>query len=175
MFEDSKELAENKLIILYILDKIKFPIENKKLTQIILEENLISYFSLQGYITELIGADFISIIEEENKKRLTLSEKGKKVLSLFQNRINFRKKDSIDSYLQNQLENIRKDITISAEYTIEKGENFIVNLKAYEDKIVLIDIKLSVASNKQAREICNLWRENSSSTYSEIIKLLTNS
>ena len=94
MFEDSKELAENKLIILYILDKIKFPIENKKLTQIILEENLISYFSLQGYITELIGADFISIIEEENKKRLTLSEKGKKVLSLFQNRINFRKKDS---------------------------------------------------------------------------------
>lgn len=175
MFEDSKELAESKLIILYILDKIKFPIENKKITQIILEENLISYFSLQGYLSELINSDFISVIEEENKRRLTISENGKKVLVLFQNRINFRKKDYIDSYLQNQLDNIRKDITISAEYTIEEGENFIVNLKAYEGKLVLIDIKLSVATNKQAREICNLWKENSSTAYKDIIKLLTNS
>ena len=43
MFEDTLELAENKLLLLYIFDKIKIPITNNKITQIILENNFINY------------------------------------------------------------------------------------------------------------------------------------
>ena len=72
-----------------------------------------------------------------------------------------------------QIDNIKKEITITSDYTIEKENNFIVNLKAMENDLILIDIKLNVASNKQARDLCTKWKNNSSDLYIKIIQLLT--
>ena len=172
MFENSEELAENKLLILYILNKIKFPIANNQLTEIILEENFLNYFTLQNYIQDLLSSGFICNVEDDNKKRLIISSKGIKVLDLFKDRINFRRLDAVDKFLENKVENIRKEIAVSAEYTIEAENSFVVNLKIYEAKTVLMDIKLNVPSNKEAREICNRWKTNSSTLYKNIVQAL---
>ena len=58
MYENSAELAENKLLVLYVIDSLKYPITNTQLTEIILENNFINYFTLQQYISELIASDF---------------------------------------------------------------------------------------------------------------------
>ena len=47
MFENTSELAENKLLLLYILKTIDEPISNAQLTDIVLENSLINYFTLQ--------------------------------------------------------------------------------------------------------------------------------
>lgn len=59
MFEDSLELAENKLILIYIINKLKCPLTKNQLTQIILENNLMNYFILQQYICELVSSGII--------------------------------------------------------------------------------------------------------------------
>ena len=59
MFENSSELAESKLLLLYILKNLKTPISNTQLTEIVLENNLINYFTLQQYISELDSSEFI--------------------------------------------------------------------------------------------------------------------
>ena len=41
---DNKKLAENKLIILYILDKINKPIENEALLKLVLSITDMNYF-----------------------------------------------------------------------------------------------------------------------------------
>ncbi|WDU82172.1 DUF4364 family protein [Caloramator sp. Dgby_cultured_2] len=87
MYRDTTELAENKLLILYILNKIDTPITNSSLTQIVLENNLINYFSLQQYISELIESGFIEINKEINKQLLRISLKGKRTLEFFIDRI----------------------------------------------------------------------------------------
>lgn len=171
MFNNISDLAEDKLLLLYLLKKIKLPISNNQITKIILENNFINYFTLQQYITELENATFITIIEQEDKHRLVISRKGLKVLSLFKNRIPKDKIQAIDSYLSKQLENIKKEITILSDYTIE-GNNYIVNLKAVENNSILIDLKLNVASNEQAKAICSKWKENSSQIYHDLIKVL---
>ena len=47
MYENSAELAENKLLVLYVIKSLKQPISNTQLTEIILENNFINYFHLQ--------------------------------------------------------------------------------------------------------------------------------
>src|SRR3712207_9449644 len=47
---------------------------------------------------------------------------------------------------------IKKQITITADYTIEKSNNFIVTLGAHENESILIEINLMVPSNKQRSE-----------------------
>ena len=172
MFDDTLELAENKLLLLYIFNKIKSPISNIQITQIILENNFINYFTLQQHLTELISSDFLKYIDEEEGHRLIITSKGLKVLSLFENRISEGKIAAADDYLKKHIAAIKKKLNISSDYTIENGNNFIVNLKAYENDTILIDIKLNVASNKQARDLCTKWNNNSSELYSKMIDLL---
>ena len=67
MYENSAELAENKLLVLYVIKSLKQPISNTQLTEIILENNFINYFTLQQYISELEYSDFVKYIEKNEK------------------------------------------------------------------------------------------------------------
>lgn len=172
MYDNTLELAENKLLLLFILNKIKLPISKNQITQIVLENNFINYFTLQHYISELTASKFIDYTENEGKHRLIITEKGLKVLTLFENRIPEEKINKLNDYLKNKLPFIKKELTVTADYTIEKNNSYIVNLKAIENDSILIDLKLNVATNKQAMSLCRKWRENSSQVYSDIIQLL---
>ena len=76
MYENSAELAENKLLVLYVTDSLKHPITNTQLTEIILENNFINYFTLQQYISELIASDFLRYETVNEKKLIRITEKG---------------------------------------------------------------------------------------------------
>lgn len=171
MYGDTSELAENKLLLLYIANEIKLPISNLQLTEIVLENDLLNYFTLQQYLFELISSHFLKSIEKDGKHRLVLSNKGLKVLSMFINRISPSKIKLIDEYLEKHINDIKKEITVTADYTIENN-NFLVNLAATENGITLLDLKVNVGSNKQARDLCARWKENSSDIYTKIIEIL---
>ena len=76
MYENSLELAENKLLMLYILKSIKDPISNAQFTEIILENNFMNYFIFQQYLSELEESKFVEYHENNNKKLLVITEKG---------------------------------------------------------------------------------------------------
>ena len=79
MYENSLELAENKLLMLYILKSIKDPISNAQFTEIILENNFMNYFIFQQYLSELEESKFVEYHENNNKKLLVITEKGDSV------------------------------------------------------------------------------------------------
>lgn len=172
MYENSIELAENKLLVLYVIKSLKHPISNTQLTEIILENNFINYFTLQQYITELLSSDFLKYIEKNDKKLLILTVRGEKVLSFFTQRISPIKRDIIDNYISSIIENIKKELTISSDYTIDGTDSFIVNLKALEDEMLLIDLKVSVPTKKQAKSLCSKWKDNPSDIYNRIMQSL---
>ena len=172
MYETSAELAENKLLVLYVIKSLRQPISKTQLTEIILENNFINYFTLHQYISELEIAEFVEYIEKNNKKLITITTKGENVLSIFNDRISPIKRDIIDNYISKAIDNIKKELTIHSDYTIEKNNSFIVNLKALEDETLLIDLKISVPTKKQATSLCNRWKENPSDIYTKIVQVL---
>ena len=175
MYESSSELAENKLLMLYVLKSIKEPISNTQLTEIILENNFINYFTFQQYLAELEDSRFVEYHEANDKKLLILTEKGDNVLSLFKDRISPSKISIIDEYMKENIGSIKKELTIHADYTLGNSDNsFIVDLKAIEDEALLMELKLSVPTKKQATSICNRWKENPSEIYTNIINILVN-
>lgn len=172
MYENSAELAENKLLVLYVIKSLKHPVSNTQLTEIILENNFINYFTLQQYITELLSSEFLKYIEKNDKKLLTITTKGEKVLSFFTQRISPIKRDIIDNYISSVIDNIKKELTIYSDYTIENSDSFIVNLKALEDEMLLIDLKVSVPTKNQAKSLCSKWKENPSEIYNKLMQSL---
>lgn len=172
MYENSTELAENKLLVLYVIKSLKQPITNTQLTEIILENNFINYFTLQQYISELISSEFLKYVLVNDKNLIDITEKGINVLSFFTDRISPIKKKIIDDYLLTIIDSIKKELTIHSDYTLEKNDSFLVDLQALEDESLLMELKVSVPSKKQAVSLCNRWKENPSEIYTKIINTL---
>lgn len=171
MFENTAELAENKLLLLYILELLKRPISNTQLTEIVLENNFINYFTLQQYISELDTARFISYEDINDKKLLALTKKGENVLSFFKDRISPSKISILDNYIKDKIDLIKKELTVQSDYTITKN-GFLVDIKAFEDDTTLIDLKISVPTKKQAISLCSKWQKDPSEIYTQIVNLL---
>ncbi|MBI6073001.1 DUF4364 family protein [Clostridium perfringens] len=173
MYDSTLELAENKLLLLYIIKSIKYPISNTQLTDIVLENSFINYFMLQQYVSELISSEFLEYkTQDDDKEIIVLTEKGDNVLFFFKDRISPNKLKLIDEYVRKHVEKIKKELSISADYTVGEDSSFIVNLKAIENNTILIDLNVSVPSKTEAKAICNKWENNSSDIYNKIIHAL---
>lgn len=174
MYENSAELAENKLLVLYVTDSLKHAITNTQLTEIILENNFINYFTLQQYISELITSDFLRYETVNEKNLISITEKGTNTLSFFSDRISSIKKKIIDDYLLTKVDSIKKELTIHSDYTLGKDDSFIVDLQALENDNLLMSLKVSVPNKKQAVSLCNRWKDNPSDLYNKIMNSLFN-
>lgn len=173
-YENMKDLAEHKLILLYILDKIDIPMNNLEITQFVLENNYMNYFIIQQYISELIDSKFIEIIVVNGKERYRLSKLGKDTLNYFLNRIPDSLKKKIDNKYMKKKKDLIKESQIMANY-FKKGESqYIVNLKVIENNITLFNLSLNVVSNKQAKKICDNWKKKPDLIYEKIFDLLIN-
>lgn len=174
MFGDTQELAENKLLLLYIFDSVRLPLSNTLITEIVLENNLLNYFQLQQYLSELVDSGFLTL-EKENKKQLyNLTTAGKSVLQYFENRISSSKKEVLKSYLKNRSEILKKEVEITADYFPGQDDDYIVTCKIAENNLNLIELKLKVDSNDKAKQICSKWKSDPYKLYNIIINSLTN-
>ena len=168
----NKELAENKLILLYIIDKVNIPISNLQITKIILENKFMNYFTLQQLLNELCSSNYLLNENVDNKAFYTITPLGKQTLGYFNKHIPSGIKRLIDNSIANIRSNIRNETFISADY-IPGGENdFTVSCQVREDNFNLIDLKITVGTKNDARRICENWKKYSQEIYSEIIESL---
>lgn len=174
MFFDNNNLTVKKLIVLYIFKSIDIPLTKNQIINIILENNLIDYFTLQECITELETSDLISIIESNQKPSYILTKSGQQTIDVFEERISTNIKDLIRKYISENKEKIKKETEILSSF-YEKSENeYIVNLKVIENQITIIDLTLSVVSAKQAKLIAEKWKSTAHKIYGDLISSLIN-
>lgn len=172
MFDDKSKSALNKLIVLHILDKIEIPLTNTQLTNIVLENNIINYFSLQECLSELEASDLVKLEESQDKTTYQLSEAGLRTVTMFQDRILKSVRTTITDYIAKNRDRIKKESEIFADFVKNNENEYIVNLKVIENDIVLIDLKLNVVSSKQAKQICEKWKSSSGKIYGQIMDTL---
>ncbi|MFZ5988488.1 MAG: DUF4364 family protein [Bacillota bacterium] len=169
---NNRELAENKLILLYIIDKVNMPISNLQITKLILENKFMNYFMLQQLLDELCSHDYLLSEAIDNKTFYTITASGKQTLGYFTSHIPSGIKTLIDSSISGIRRNIRNETFIKADFTPESENEFIVSCQVREDNFTLIDLKVAVGTKNDAREICENWKKHSQAIYSEIIESL---
>ena len=168
----SEELASHKLLILYILDKINMDLTNSQMTQVVLETDIMNYFSFQQILSQLMDSKFIKPYKDSGREYYCLTQKGLESLEYFLNRIPESYAQKIDEYIKNNKESLLADTQVKSSFVKQSENEFIVNLRVIENQSNLIDLNLNVSSEKQARQICNNWNNNASNMYAEVINLL---
>lgn len=169
----SRELAENKLILLYIIDKLNMPLTNTHLTKFVLENKFMNYFLLQQYLNEMCDNNLLACSMTDGKNAYTITESGKQTLEYLLNIIPQGIKNLLDSQLGATKKDIRNETRITADYVPGKENEFIVDCKVDEEDFSLIQLKVTVGTKTDARSICENWKKHSQEIYAELIEIIT--
>jgi predicted transcriptional regulator len=168
----NKELAQNKLILLYIINAVNMPVSNLQITKLILENKFMNYFLFQQFLNELCDNAYLLSETSNGKVFYTITSSGKQTLEYFTSHIPVEIKNKIDSNILSIKTNIRNETYIKADYTLKSENEFIVSCQVREDNFSLIDLNITVGSKSDARTICDNWKKHAQSIYSEIIESL---
>lgn len=161
-----------KLIVLYMLNRVSFPITPAQISEFILEKEYTNFLTLQQVISELADANMLHTQNTNNRTLLTITEEGRETLSFFENRISDTIKAEILEFFRSKEFELLDEISIQSNYYKATSGEYEAHLLAKERGINLIEIKLSVPDKETATAICDNWQEKNQDIYQYIIKQL---
>ena len=161
-----------KLIVLYMLDKVDFPITKAQIYDFILEKEYANYFALTQATYELTEGGLIETSSTHSSTFLTLTDKGRDTLTFFQNRISEGIRNDINAYFEENRMEISNRVSVITNYYRTASGDYIADLSAREKSSDLINIRINMPNEESARTICDHWREKSSDIYSFILENL---
>lgn len=171
---DSETLAENKVLILYILDQTHKPITNDNLYKLVLTAIDMNYFYFQQFLLDMINTKFIVSYTKETQEVYELTELGKNTLDLTLDILPGIVKLKVDTNLKSTLETVEEEHSIIAEYTPKNENNYMINCKIVENNETVFEVKTFAYSREQAKDIVDNWKNNAEKIYPEILELLHN-
>ena len=173
---DNETIAENKVLILYILNTIDKPITNDALYELVISIQDINYFYFQQFILDLLENKYISKLQEDDHSEIVykLTTEGKQTLELTKDMIPGIIKLKIDNTVKGELGEIEEEVSIVSEFAPGNKDDFIVTCKIVENNRTIFNVSISAASREQAKYISDNWKENAINIYPKMMDLLTN-
>ena len=142
----SDSMTLYKLMILYMLSRVNFPLNN----------NQISEFMLSNNYTE----------------QYHLTEEGTDTIAFFNTRISNAIKDDIEQYLTDNKYELKNEVGTIADFYRSTNQDYIVHCQVKEGDSTLIELSLSVPLEEQANAMCSKWKDASQEIYDFIMHKL---
>ncbi len=162
----------NKLILLYVLDKMEIPLTENSILEICSSQNdWVHWMDCKELLEQLIQSKFIykpSTDNDENRYNITVA--GRECLSQFYTRIPASRRDEIATFAsENKLKFKRNQEYVAKSYKNADG-SYMVDLKILEplttDSIFSISVKTD--TRHSATIACKRWRELAPTVYEYI-------
>lgn len=169
---DNETLAENKVLILYLLSIIGKPINNDELYRLVLSIQDINYFYFQQFLIDLESNKYIMSYERENARVYEITENGKGTLELTLDMLPGIIKLKVDETIKGELREIQNESAVRAEFIPLSEKEFIVKCKLIENNVITFEIKVIATSREQAIRIVQNWEENAGKIYPSVVTML---
>jgi len=170
--EDNETLAINKVLILYILNKLNKPVTNTGLLKLVLSIDEINYFYFQQFLLDLLENRYLITYKKENSDVYEITEKGKETLNLTLSILPGILKLKVDTSLKESADKIEDEVSIIAEYMPEDEKNYTVTCKIIENGVTVFETKTYAPSPEIAKKITDNWNTKAVELYPKILGLL---
>ena len=167
-----KQLADNKLLILFLLYQMDIPMTVTQITEFTVDKEYMDYFSFQEHMSELKEAALVDEKYENEQTRYFITADGEQVLSYFSGQITPERRTAVLDYTAKNKGSIKKDINVLANYFYNKENDYTVKCGIYEDSKTLLEINVTVPSKEDAKLLKKNWKENIPYLYGHILHTL---
>ncbi len=168
-------LAENKVLILYILNKLSDGIIEDSLYKIISLINNVNYFYFKEVLTDLLDSKLVGILtKDEEESILKITSEGNNALSLTQDVLPGILQLKADNVIKKILSSITDETSIIAEFIPKSENDYTIKCRIIENNETIFEVKTFAGSRDRAKKIVDNWNENASKIYPQILDLLLN-
>lgn len=173
----SSDSTLNKLILLFILEKIEIPLaENSILDICSSRNNWINYMECKEILSSLIEVGFIYNVDQSKSEeaRYSITYEGRNALSHFYRRIPLTLRDTITEFTKQNRLTLKRSQEYLADY--QKMEDGSYNLKLRirsplaDEPMFYLEFRAPTRSS--AINAVKLWRENAPTIYEHIYETL---
>jgi len=165
--------TENKLLLLYLIDKMDLPMSRSQITDYIIPTEYMDYYTLQQTLAEMVEGGYLDGTKDNNTTRYSITDDGMQMLEYFEKHIPPSVRGRINQYVKENRGEIKKSFENTATFfPNEEGDEFLVKCGVYEESRVLMELSISVDTREQARIIQNNWKTNAKTLYGDIIQIL---
>lgn len=158
-----------KLIVLYMLEKVDFPLTNGQISEFILDKGYTSYFTLQQAISEMVETGFIREESTHNRTLYHLTEEGTETIQYFKSNISPAIRKDIDTFIAEKAYELKNEVSVKANYYPNNANEFSVRCQIYEGNSALIDLTISVPTEEEAISVANNWSRRNQEIYAQIM------
>ena len=164
-----------KLMILYMLRKVKFPLKNSQISEFFLGKEYATYFALQQALAELLESHLISAEELRSTTQYEITPEGEEALTYFGSSVSDAIRQDIDSFLKENKVRLRNEVGIVTDYFRNTNGEIQARCEVREGKSTLISLQVAVPSERHAEQICDNWRKKNQRIYAYLMQELMGS
>ena len=166
------DLAENKVLILYLLNKLTDGIKNDNLYKIVSSANGINYFYFQELLTDLIDANLVGSFTKDEDTFIKITTDGQNSLALTKSLLPGILKLKADNIFKEELSNIAEESSIVTEYIPKDENNYTVKCKIVENNETVFEVRTFAGYRERAKRIVDNWNTHANSIYPKILNIL---
>lgn len=163
-----------KLMILYMLKQVDFPLSTAQLSGFILDRGYTDYFKLQETLSNLIETGLVETETTHSRTLYRPTKEGLHTITLFRHKIPQVFRKDMDDYLgKNQFE-LRDESAVKADYYETKNGEFTVRCLIMEGNASVFDLSITIPTRQEAVTIAEKWTAGAPDIYSLLMtKLLS--
>ncbi len=172
MKQPNEDLAENKVLILYILNKLLDGIKSDNLYKIVSSTNNINYFYFQELLTDLINTNLVGSFTKDEDTFIKITSEGQSALSLTKSLLPGILKLKADNVFKEEVSIIAEESSIITEYIPKDENSYTVKCKIIEKNETIFEVSTFAGSRERAKQISDNWKNHAEEIYPKIIDLL---
>ncbi|GAA0269447.1 DUF4364 family protein [Muricomes sp. OA1] len=161
-----------KLIVLYMLEKVDFPLTTSQISEFILDKGYTTYFKLQETLSEMVESGLLRVETTHNRTLYHLTENGAETIQFFKNKISTAIQNDIDEFLKEKKYDLKEEVAIKSDYYLNTNHEYEVRCQIVENGFSLIDLKITVPTEIEAETIASNWSRESQKIYSSLLSQL---
>ena len=170
--DNATALAENKVLILYILNLIDGDIIQDGLFKIISSINNINYFYFKQVLTDLIDSKLVGSYTKEDEQVVKITSEGKNAYILTKDVLPGIMKLKADNIFKKEFSNIEEESSVSAEFIPRNENDYTIKCKIVENNETIFEVKTYAGSRERAKKIVENWKNHANTIYPNILNIL---
>lgn len=167
----------NKLILLFVLDKMEIPLTENSIIDICSNKNnWLSYMDYKDIMWQLLDVKFIyKTIDSEAECRYNITVSGRNCLSNFFYKIPASTREKITAFAKENRMNFKRAQEYVAKYIKNKDGTYLCTLQIKDplEGKNIFETKIIMQTSVVASKICKKWKDKAPHIYETMYELLT--
>ncbi|MGI6192865.1 MAG: DUF4364 family protein [Christensenellales bacterium] len=161
-----------RLTLLHLLDSVGISLTSEQIFSVFLEQDWGDYFSLSIALDDLSENGLLAANEKPAGMSYLITDKGRKTLNQFLNRLPHSHLDAIEKYAATHKQRFLSEHQNLASFRRIGNGEYMVTCRIIEGERTLLTVELNVVSADSARDIARRWVDAAPGLYSDIVRTL---